>query len=244
MNALAESKYLSLYCTLFSLLEWGSEQVAKTKKPVRRKQPTPPADGTRLVGYARVSTEDQNLDMQLDALRKAGVMDDNLYFEAKSGVSNKRPQLAMCWQDAREGDTVVVWKLDRLGRNVVQLYNRVAELRKRRIGFRSLTEGFDLGTPMGNAMFGMMAVFAQFERDQIGARTAAGMKALRDRGGPKAGQPAKMPPKGDAKLEKRLGTMLVREVAALYDCEPQSVYARYNSAELAALRKKHGKRNR
>lgn len=177
------------------------------------------------MGYARVSTEDQNLDMQLDALRKAGVMDDNLYFEARSGVSNRRPQLKMCWDDAREGDTVIVWKLDRLGRSVVQLYNRVNELKQRGIFFRSLTEGFDLGTPMGNAMFGMMAVFAQFERDQIGARTAAGMKALRDRGGPKAGQPAKMPPKGDKKLEKQLGTMTAREVAALYDCEPQSVYA-------------------
>lgn len=216
--------------------------MAKHKKVARPKQPTPPADGTRLIGYARVSTEDQNLDMQLDALRKAGVMDDNLYFEARSGVSNKRPQLKMCWEDAREGDTVIVWKLDRLGRSVVQLYNRVNELKQRGIFFRSLTEGFDLGTPMGNAMFGMMAVFAQFERDQIGARTAAGMKALRDRGGPKAGQPAKMPPKGDPKLEKQLGTMPARDVAALYKCEPQSVYARYNSAELMALRLKHRRR--
>ena len=215
----------------------------KRKKEAKRKQPKPPADGTRLIGYARVSTEDQNLDMQLDALRNAGVLDDNLYFEAKSGVSNKRPQLAMCWQDARPGDTVVVWKLDRLGRNVVQLYTRIAELRQRNIGFRSLTESFDLGTPMGNAMFGMMAVFAQFERDQIAARTKAGMKALADRGGPKPGQPAKMPPKGDKTLEKQLGTMLVREVAALYDCEPQTVYSRYNSKKLEALRRKYGKRS-
>ena len=216
--------------------------MAKRERVARLKQPKPPADGTRLIGYARVSTEDQNLEMQLDALRKAGVMDDNLYFEARSGVSSKRPQLKMCWEDAREGDTVIVWKLDRLGRSVVQLYNRVNELKQRGIFFRSLTEGFDLGTPMGNAMFGMMAVFAQFERDQIGARTAAGMKALRDRGGPKAGQPAKMPPKGDPKLEKQLGTMPARNVAALYDCEPQSVYARYNGKELAALRVKHAKR--
>ena len=225
-------------------MKWGAKQVAKTKKEAKRKQPKPPADGTRLIGYARVSTEDQNLAMQIDALRNAGVLDDNLYFEAKSGASDKRPQLAMCWADAREGDTVVVWKLDRLGRNVVQLYSRVNELRKRGIGFRSLTEGFDLGTPMGNAMFGMMAVFAQFERDQIGARTKAGMKALADRGGPKPGQPAKMPPKGNAKLERQLGTMLVREVAALYDCEPQTVYARYKSAELEALRKKYGRKRK
>jgi DNA invertase Pin-like site-specific DNA recombinase len=214
----------------------------KHSKTRKRPKIDAPADGTRLIGYARVSTEDQNLDMQLDALRNAGVLDDNLYFEAKSGVSDKRPQLAMCWHDARPGDTVVVWKLDRLGRNVVQLYLRVNELRVRGVGFRSLTEGFDLGTPMGNAMFGMMAVFAQFERDQIGARTAAGMKALRDRGGPQAGQPPKMPPKGDPKLEKQLGTMLVREVAALYDCEPQTVYSRYNSKELEALRIKYRRR--
>ena len=212
------------------------------KKTQRRSQPQPPVDGSRLIGYARVSTEDQNLDMQLDALRRAGVLDDNLYFESKSGVSNARPQLKMCWEDAREGDTVIVWKLDRLGRSVMQLYNRVNNLKARGIGFKSLTESFDLTTPMGNAMFGMMAVFAEFERAQISARTAAGMKALKERGGPSAGQPAKMPPRGDPKLERQLGTMLVREVAALYDCEPQTVYSRYNSAELEALRRKFGKR--
>ena len=180
--------------------------------------------------------------MQLDALRRAGVLDDNLYFESKSGVSNARPQLKMCWEDAREGDTVIVWKLDRLGRSVMQLYNRVNNLKARGIGFKSLTESFDLTTPMGNAMFGMMAVFAEFERAQISARTAAGMKALKERGGPSAGQPAKMPPRGDPKLERQLGTMLVREVAARYECEPQTVYSRYNSAELEALRRKFGKR--
>jgi DNA invertase Pin-like site-specific DNA recombinase len=214
----------------------------KHSKTRKRQKIVGPADGTRLIGYARVSTEDQNLDMQLDALRKAGVLDDNLYFESVGGASKNRPQLAMCWADAREGDTVVVWKLDRLGRNVIQLYGRINDLKQRRIGFKSLTESFDLGTPMGNAMFGMMAVFAQFEREQIAARTKAGMQALKDRGGPSPGQPAKMPPKGDPKLEKQLGTMLVREVAALYDCEPQTVYSRYNSAELEALRRKYGKR--
>lgn len=71
---------------------------------------------------------------------------------------------------------------------------------------------------------------------------AAGMKALRERGGAKAGQPAKMPPKGDPKLEKQLGTMPTRDVAALYKCEPQTVYSRYTGEELAALRRKHGKR--
>lgn len=215
-----------------------------TERPVKKKKrqgPTPPADGTRLIGYARVSTNEQNIDMQMDALKKAGVLDDNLYFESVGGTSRNRPQLALAWADCRHGDTFVVWKLDRLGRSVVQLYNRVAELRERGVGFRSLTEGFDLGTPMGNAMFGMMAVFAQFEREQIGARTAAGMKALKDRGGPQAGQPAKMPPKGDKKLEEQLGTMLVREVAKLYKCKPQTVYARYNSAELEALRRRYGK---
>ena len=216
--------------------------MAKRKKTAKRQQPKAPEDGTRLIGYARVSTADQNVEMQLDALRAAGVMDDNLYFESRSGVSSKRPQLKMCLEDAREGDTIIVWKLDRLGRNVMQLYARVSELEKRGIFFRSLTEGFDLSTPMGRAMFGIMSVMAELERDQIGARTKAGMKALADRGGPKPGQPAKMPPKGDPKLEKQLGTMLVREVAALYDCEPQSVYARYNGKELAALRVKHAKR--
>ncbi len=212
------------------------------KKKRHRNQNTAPADGTRLIGYARVSTEDQNLDMQIRALKAAGVLDDNLYFESVSAAVKHRPQLALAWADAREGDTFLVWKLDRLGRSVLQLYNRVAELKARGIKFRSLTEGFDTDTPMGNAMFGMMAVFAQFEREQIGARTRAGMKALKERGGPSPGQPPKMPPKGDKKLEEQLGTMLVREVAALYDCEPQTVYSRYNSRELDALRRKYAKR--
>ena len=216
--------------------------MAKTKKEAKRKQPVPPADGTRLIGYARVSTEDQNLDMQLDALRNAGVLDDNLYFEAKSGVSNKRPQLAMALEDCREGDTFVVWKIDRLGRSARALHNHLHDLNERGVKFRSVTEGIDTSTWMGEALFGLMAVFAQIERSQIAARTKAGMKALADRGGPKPGQPAKMPPKGDKKLEKLLGTKLVREVAAMYDCEPQTVYSRYNSQELAALRRKYGKR--
>lgn len=216
--------------------------MAKRKKTAKRQQPKAPDDGTRLVGYARVSTADQNVEMQLDALRAAGVLDDNLYFESRSGVASKRPQLAMAWQDMREGDTFVVWKLDRLGRNARQLHNRLHELEQRGIKFRSITEMIDTSTWMGQVMFGLMAVFAQMERGQIAARTTAGMKALRERGGAKAGQPAKMPPKGDKKLEKQLGTMPARDVAALYKCEPQSVYARYNSAELEALRRKYGKR--
>ena len=214
----------------------------KQAKPQKRKQPTPPADGTRLIGYARVSTEDQNVEMQLDALRDAGVLDDNLYYESVSGVAKKRPQLAMALSDAREGDTFVVWKLDRLGRTARQLHNQLHDFDQRGIKFRSITELIDTSTFMGQAMFGLMAVFAQLERGMIAARTKTGMKALADRGGPKPGAQAKMPPKGDAKLEKLLGTRLVREVAAKYDCLPQTVYARYNSAELELLRKKRAKR--
>lgn len=214
----------------------------KQKKKRRRDQPTPPADGTRLIGYARVSTEDQNLAMQIDALRAAGVLDDNLYFESKSGVTNNRPQLAQAIDACREGDTFVVWKIDRLGRSARALQNHLYDLKKRGVIFRSLTEGIDTSNWMGEAMYGLMAVFAQIERGQIAARTKAGMQALKERGGPSPGQPPKMPPKGDPKLEKQLGTMLVREVAALYDCEPQTVYSRYNSAELALLRKKYAKR--
>src|SRR3990167_8558879 len=113
----------------------------------------PPADNTRLIGYARVSTREQNLQMQIDALKAAGVHDDNLWVEKVSGVSSRRPQRDLALLDARDGDTFIVWRLDSLGRNVVDLYTQVETMRARGVKFRSLRDNVDKSTTIGKLMF-------------------------------------------------------------------------------------------
>lgn len=142
-------------------------------------RPLPP----RLIGYARVSTEEQSLNLQLDALRKAGVEDHNLHTEKCSGVAKRRPGLEDAAADARPGDVFVVWKLDRVGRNLLDLLQFIKGLTDRGIGFRSLTEGIDTTTPAGVLILHVMGALAQFERDLIVQRTKAGTAAHRARGG-------------------------------------------------------------
>lgn len=141
-----------------------------------------PAIETRFVGYARVSTEDQNLNLQLDALRKVGVQDDNLHWEKLSAVSKKRPALDHAIMDLHEGDTFVVWKLDRLARNMEDLLNRLKQIREAGAEFMSLTEAIDTNTPAGKFLMYVMGAVAQFERDLTAARTSAGMQAAAKRG--------------------------------------------------------------
>jgi DNA invertase Pin-like site-specific DNA recombinase len=136
-----------------------------------------------LVGYARVSTEDQRLDLQLDALRAAGVLPDNLHVEKVSGASAKRPALDMAIKDLREGDTLVVWRLDRLARSMRQLYHRLDQIYAKRANFRSLTENFDFGTISGKFILGILGLVAEFERQIIAQRTKAGIAALKARKG-------------------------------------------------------------
>jgi DNA invertase Pin-like site-specific DNA recombinase len=136
-----------------------------------------------LVGYARVSTEDQKLDLQLDALRKAGVREDNLHVEKVSGASNKRPALDLAIMDLREGDTLVVWRLDRLARSMRQLYTRLDQIYAKGASFRSITENFDFGTISGKFILGILGLVAEFERQIIAQRTSAGIAALKERRG-------------------------------------------------------------
>lgn len=131
-----------------------------------------------LIGYARVSTQDQSLDLQLDALRAAGVLEDNLHVDKASGAKRNRPGLNLALKDGREGDTFVVWKLDRLTRSVADLYEIMAYLDGKGVGFRSLTESIDTTTPGGRLILGVLAVIAQFERELTAQRTAAGIKAM------------------------------------------------------------------
>lgn len=145
------------------------------------KQIEPEDDGTRLVGYARVSTDDQNLEAQIDALRRFGVMDDNLHKDQMSGVARRRPGLALALKDLREGDTFVVWKLDRLGRDAIEVLTRLKWLVDNGMGFHSLTEGID-DTPGGRFLAGILALNAQYERDIIAQRTSRTMQYLKTQG--------------------------------------------------------------
>ncbi|GAB2875562.1 recombinase family protein [Paraburkholderia jirisanensis] len=135
----------------------------------------------RKIGYARVSTEDQHLDLQLTALREAQC---TLLFEdhGVSGASARRPGLERALARLKSGDTLVVWRLDRLGRSISHLVNLIERLSKRQIHFKSLTESIDTGTSGGMLVFHLMASLAQFERALISERTKAGLMAARARG--------------------------------------------------------------
>ena len=132
------------------------------------------------IGYARVSTGEQTLDLQLDALKAAGC--GKLYTETASGAKADRPVLADVLSYLRNGDTLVVWRLDRLGRSLQHLIETVAALVERGIGFKSLTEQIDTTTPGGKLIFHVFGALAEFERDVIRERTHAGLAAARARG--------------------------------------------------------------
>lgn len=133
-----------------------------------------------LIGYARVSTQDQNLDLQIEALTKAGckkIFDDKI-----SGSRAERPGLAKVLEMLREDDTLVVWKLDRLGRSVKNLVDLVGELHKQGVQFKSLTDAIDTATPSGRFFFHVMASLAEMERELTVERTRAGLEVARQLG--------------------------------------------------------------
>jgi len=133
-----------------------------------------------LVGYARVSTPDQNLHLQRDALKKVGCK--RVYTDVAGGAGAERPGLAKALEYVRRGDTLVVWKLDRFGRSLRDLVESVNALKDRKVGFRSLQEAIDTTTSGGRLVFHVFASLAEFERDLIRERTQAGLKAARARG--------------------------------------------------------------
>lgn len=144
------------------------------------------------IGYARVSTDDQNLALQLDALRKAGC-DEVFEDQGVSGASTKRPGLSMALGALAEGDTLVVWRIDRLGRSTIDLLNTLDHLRSRTIGFLSIMDGIDTSTPAGRMGYTMIGSMAEFERSINAERTKAGLDAARRRG-KRLGRPQKLPP--------------------------------------------------
>jgi DNA invertase Pin-like site-specific DNA recombinase len=142
-----------------------------------------------LLGYARVSTTDQQPHLQVDALQRAGC--HRVFTETASGARSDRPTLAQVLDQLRPGDTLVVWKLDRLGRSLRHLVDTVTGLAERGIGFRSLQEAIDTTTPGGKLVFHVFAALAEFERDLVRERTSAGLAAARARGR-RGGRPSVM----------------------------------------------------
>ncbi|KGE66263.1 MULTISPECIES: recombinase family protein [Pseudomonas] len=132
------------------------------------------------IGYARVSTDDQNLDLQRDALALAGC--DTIYEETMSGRSVDRPELEQCLKAVRGGDTLVVWRLDRLGRSLPDLVGIVSRLEEEGVGFESINERIETASAAGKLIFHVFAALAEFERNLIRERTKAGLEAARARG--------------------------------------------------------------
>lgn len=178
----------------------------------------------QLVGYARISTTDQNAALQLDALKAAGC--ERVFSETASGARAGRPVLGAALDYMRPGDTLVVWKLDRLARSLTQLIETVERLRKREIDLRSLSETIDTSTSAGRLTFNLFGALAEFERDVIRDRTKAGLEAARARGR-KGGRPRKLNDK-DLAIARALLTadppVSFAEVARRLNVGPSTLY--------------------
>ena len=174
------------------------------------------------IGYARVSTDDQNLDLQHDALRKAGIVDNRLYSDTASGKDAERKELAACLKALREGDTLVVWRLDRLGRSLPDLVRIVGELEQKGVSFESLTEKIETGSAAGKLVFHVFAALAEFERNLIRERTRAGLVAARARG--RSG--GRKPKLTDAQIKEMVDAqkLPIGRIAELYGVSRTTIY--------------------
>lgn len=188
-----------------------------------------PPQGQRLIGYARVSTVEQNLDMQIRALEAAGVRVGDLHVEKVSATSKARPKLEWALSNLRPGDTLVVWKLDRFARSMQDLLKGLKIIETTGAGFRSLTEHIDTTTPAGMLMVHVLGALAQFERDLVVQRTRHGVAAAKARG-VKFGQPKKIEGKALKAVKKwRREEKTFREIVDLLkaeygiECSPQTV---------------------
>lgn len=193
------------------------------------------------IGYARVSTKEQELSLQLDALKKERCQ--QIYEEKRSGANKERPQLTKMLDHLREGDVIVVWKLDRLARSLKDLVALVNEIQEKGAGLHSLNDHIDTTTPHGKFTFHLFAALAEFERDIIRERTKAGLAAARARGR-KGGRPKGLSKKAQhtAIIAEKLyqeGGLSVKEI-----CEQLSIskmtlynYLRHQGVEVGTARK-------
>src|SRR3954447_3774792 len=156
-----------------------------------------------LIGYARVSTTEQDLDLQLDALRKAGCTDANIFTDKITGTNQERPGLSVALSHLRPGDILVVWRLDRLARSLTNLIELVNRLASQQIAFRSITENIDTSSATGQLVFHIFGALAEFERNLIRERTIAGLAAARARG-KSGGRPKRSPKSSKVTMAKKL----------------------------------------
>ncbi|RBM22444.1 recombinase [Prauserella sp. PE36] len=178
-----------------------------------------------LIGYGRVSTAEQNPVHQIDALRRAGVQRERIYIDTASGAKASRPKLDLVLSLLRAGDTLVVTRLDRLGRSVQHLINLGAQLREREVGLQVIEQGIDTATAEGRAMFGMLSVLAEFQRELIVANTRDGLAAARARGRQGGRRPRLTP--AQVRQAQRLydeGEHTVAEIAAMFGVPRSTVY--------------------
>lgn len=190
----------------------------------------------RLIGYCRVSTVEQNLDMQVAAVERYGVHPDNIHTDKASGATMKRRGLRAAMKDLRPGDTLVIWKLDRLGRSLRDLLDKVQELDKMDVKLVSLTEHIDTKTPLGKMLIAVLGSVAQFERDLTIERTRAGMQRRREKGLP-VGAPLKVTDKRRARIEKMLRAgVSVKDIAKREKIAINTVYNHFSRAQINALR--------
>lgn len=177
------------------------------------------------IGYARVSTDDQNLDLQRDALTKHGCA--VIYDETVSGKNVERVELNHCLKALRGGDTLVVWRLDRLGRSLTDLVKIINDLEKRSVNFKSLSENIDTTTATGKLMFHMMSALAEFERNLTRERTKAGLASARARG-KIGGRPKAFTDKQIREIKLLLTDPEARvsDIAARYGVAPNTIYRR------------------
>jgi DNA invertase Pin-like site-specific DNA recombinase len=178
------------------------------------------------IGYARVSTRDQSLQMQVEALREAGC--DKIHEEVASGAKTARPVLDEILRNLRIGDTVVIWKLDRLGRNLAHLIQLTTQLSEKKVGLISLNDPIDTTTSHGRLIFSIFGSLAEFERELIIERTHAGLKSARARGR-KGGRPKGMSQDAmhKATIAEALytnGTISVKKIAEQLDISKTTLY--------------------
>lgn len=205
----------------------GAQPAPEWKTPAKPQfQPQTPAllAGQKtdfMVGYARVSTEEQLLDLQMNALRTAGCV--NIYEEKVSGAAKKRPQLDLAIKELQPGDTLVVWRLDRLARSMSEFYTRLSQIEAAGAQFRSLTENFDFNNAVGKFVLGILALVAELERQITIGRTRAGMEAARLRGS-QIGAPIKFTVEKRRRARDWLrAKMLVADVARKLDLSPGTI---------------------
>lgn len=200
-----------------------------------RKKPPPVEESeNRLIGYARVSTQDQSLEAQLHALKAVGVQDDDLYTDQISGAKTSRRGLNLAMKALRPGDTLVIYSLSRIGRSVKHLIAINENLIQEGVALKSLTEEIDTRTAAGKLLFHLLAMVAQFERDVTIERTKAGIKAHQAAGLPH-GRPPKLNPAQRAKVEKLLGNpkWTIAQIAEKFGVSPATIKANFPKPRIA-----------